>query len=121
MYSLQERETALTAAVDLFSDDPNTPTAETVLAYAAAFLAFIGGGRLRLTVDALGTVPPARTGSRPEAASQSLLVMSLSGRLLCRGQPIVKREQPYIEDSMRRQAVKRHGPGAMWTATTGRR
>ena len=79
MYSLQEREAALGAAVDLFANDPDTPTAETVLACAAAFLGFLSGARLRLTVDALGTVPPARTGSRPEAASQSLPAISLSG------------------------------------------
>ena len=53
MYSLPEREAALTAAVDLFADDLDTPPAETVLAYAAAFLAFISGARLRLTVDPL--------------------------------------------------------------------
>jgi hypothetical protein len=53
MYCLQERQAALDAAVGLFSNDPNTPMPETVLAYAAAFLAFLACGRLRLTVNAL--------------------------------------------------------------------
>ena len=52
MYSFEEREAALDAAVDLFANDPTTWPAQTILAYATAFLAFLSGARLRLTVDA---------------------------------------------------------------------
>ncbi len=51
MYSFSERETALAAAVDLFAGDPLTPSSHTVLDYATAFLAFISGAQLRLTID----------------------------------------------------------------------
>ncbi len=53
LYSLQERETALAAAVDVLAEALETPSPETVLAYASAFLAFISGARLRLSVDPL--------------------------------------------------------------------
>ena len=56
VYSFEARKTALDAAVALFaraSAVDAAPTAETVLAYATAFLGWVSGARLLVHADAL--------------------------------------------------------------------
>jgi hypothetical protein len=94
LYCYEERKAALDAAVDLFARAQAPPSAETVLAYATAFLGWITGAQLRLIVDPItyDQGDPAR--SQPTRYNGGIVQLTDTQQVLLSVEPLDSKGEP---------------------------